>query len=130
MKELIAQSKNYKLFGEFETATLEGPGITQQLIVGDFYGDVACGCIDSNEKWCVVGGDSIVIYQIAAPFRNYGSIKKTDQWQELWRYETGWDPEIVYQIDSSIIRVVIDVFSSQQGVYDVNVETLEIIKRV
>lgn len=49
---------------------------------------------------------------------------------ELWRESDGYYPEVIYQIDDSIVRIVIDVFSKDKGVYDLNVETLELVKRV
>ena len=130
MRNLLAYSKNYKLFGAYEEAQLEGDGITGHIIVGDFYGSADCGCIDNQERWCVSGGNGIVIYQITQPFECYQFDHDTSQWKELWRSNEDWYPEAIYQIEENIVRVVIDVFSNAKGVYDLNVDTLELIKRV
>ena len=130
MRQLLAQSKNYKLFCAYEEAQLEGAHIDGHIIVGDFYGNVECACIDQNEKWCVTGGNGLIIYQLKAPFIEYRYNYKTEQWKELWRSDDDWYPEVIYQIEENIIRIVIDVFSKAKGVYDLNIETLELIKRV
>ena len=130
MRNLLAHSKNYKLFGAYEEAQLEGEGITGHIVVGDFYGSADCGCIDYAERWCVSGGNGIVIYQISPPFEEYQFGHNTPQWKELWRSDEDWYPEIIYQIEENIVRMVIDVFANAKGVYDLNIETLELTKRV
>ena len=130
MRNLLAQSNNYKLFGYYEEAQLEGKLITGHVVVGDFYGSADCACIDYGERWCVSGGNGIVIYQLAPPFEEYQFNHSTSQWKELWRSDEDWYPEIIFQIEEDIVRIVIDVFSNAKGVYDLNVKTLELIKRV
>lgn len=130
MRIILAQSKNYKLFGDYEEAILEGPNIDQSLIVGDFYGAADCGCIDYREKWCISGGNGIVIYKIENPFESYQYDHKTVQWDDLWRDEPDWYPEVIYQIEDDVVRLVIDVYAKAKGVYDLNVKTHELIKRV
>ena len=129
MRKLLAQSTNYTLFGVYEEAQLEGPTIDGHVVVGDFYGDVECACIDKQERWCVTGGNGLIIYQLQAPFEAYRYEQATDQWRELWRSDEAWQPEVIYQVDENIVRLVIDVFSDAKGVYDLNVETLELTKR-
>ena len=130
MKELLAQSKNYKLYGIYEEAHLEGANIDGHIIVGDFYGSVDCACIDQNEKWCISGGNGIVIYRLESPYENYQYNKNTTQWKELWRDEKDWYPEVIYQETDNSVRIVIDVYSDAKGVYELNVETLELVKLV
>ena len=130
MRRLLAQSKNYKLYCAYEEAQLEGPAIDGHIVVGDFYGDVECACIDQQERWCITGGNGVVIYQLKAPFEDYCYDCKTDQWKELRRTEKDWCPEVIYQIEENVVRLVIDVFTDAKGVYDLNIETLELIKRV
>jgi hypothetical protein len=130
MRNILAQSKNYKLFGAYEEAQVEGEGITGHVVVGDFYGSADCGCIDFAERWCVSGGNGIVIYQLSPPFEEYKFDHDSSQWKDLWRSEEDWYPEIIYQIEKDIVRIVVDVFSKAKGVYDLNVKTLELIKRV
>lgn len=132
MRTLLTQSGNYKLYGDFEEAQLEGPGIVGHIVVGDFYGSADCGCIDKNEQWCVSGGNGIVIYRIKEPFINYQFDYKTDQWRELFREpkDKDWYPEVIYQIEDNIVRMVIDIFGEARGVYDLNIETLEMRKQI
>ena len=132
MRDLLAQSKNYKIFAAYEEAQLEGHNINDHIIVGDFYGNAECACIDTNEKWCVTGGNGIIIYQLTPPFKNYQHDTLTPQWKELWRtnIDKDWYPEVIYQVSENSIRLVIDVHSNAKGVYELNVDTLEFVKLV
>lgn len=130
MREFLAASKNYKIYREYEQAQLEGKSFNDHIVVGDFYGNVECACIDQNERWCITGGNGLVIYQLKAPFENYRHEHKIDQWKEIWRTEENWYPEVIYQVEENVVRLVIDVFSKAKGVYDLNIETLELTKHV
>ena len=130
MRDLLAQSKNFKIYGVYEEAQLEGASINGHVIVGDFYGHVECACIDKDERWCITGGNGLVIYQLAEPYENYRYNHKTDQWKEIWRSEKDWYPEVIYQVEDNVVRLVIDIFSKAKGVYDLNIETLELTKYV
>ncbi|MGX5174566.1 hypothetical protein ACUR5C_11155 [Aliikangiella sp. IMCC44653] len=83
MKHLLAQSKNYRLYGVYEEAQLEGTDIDDYLVVGDFYGHVECACIDQGEKWCAIGGNGLIIYKLEHPLEPYRYDHKTKQWDEL-----------------------------------------------
>lgn len=132
MRTILAKSNNYTLYGVYEEAQLEGLGIDGHVVVGAFYGSADCGCIDRNEKWCISAGNGLVIYSLEAPYQSYKFDTKTTQWRELWRgiKDSGWYPEIIYQIEDNEVRIVIDIFSNAKGVYDLKIETLEVTKRV
>ena len=130
MRELLAQSENFKIFSAYEEAQLEGGPIEGHIVVGVFYGHVECACIDKNELWCITCGDGLVIYQLKEPFEEYRHSHSSTQWIELWRSKKGWSPEVIYQVEENMVRLVIDVFSEEKGVYDLNTKTLELIKRV
>lgn len=130
MNELLAQSSNYKLYGVYEEAHLEGANIASHIIVGDFYGDVGCACIDRKEKWCVTCGNGLIVYYFKPPFENYTYDKITDQWKELWRkaVDKDWYPEVVYQVDHTKVRMVMDIHANAAGVYELDVYSLEVSK--
>lgn len=132
MRTILSESKNFKLFGVYEEAQLEGAGIDGHVVVGDFYGSADCGCIDRGEKWCISAGNGLVIYRIESPFKSYQYEKLSKQWAELWRTkdDSDWYPEVIYQIEDDVVRLVIDVFSEAKGIYDLNVRSLELVKRV
>lgn len=130
MRHLLAQSKNFQIYCAYEEARLEGSAIDGHVVVGDFYGQVECACIDQNERWCITGGNGLVIYQLKSPFEEYRYNHKTQQWIELWRSEKDWYPEAIYQIEEDVVRLVIDVFSKAKGVYDLNIETQVLTRRV
>lgn len=130
MKELLTQSKNYKLFCWYEEAFIEGSAITKHTGVGDFYGSVECGYIDWNEKWCITGGNGLIIYNLLEPFESYQYNQTTPQWKELWRNDKDWYVETIYQIDDETVRLVIDIFSKAKGVYDLNINSLKLTKHI
>lgn len=132
MRTILAKSSHYTLYGAYEEAQLEGPHIDGHVVVGDFYGSADCGCIDRNEKWCISAGNGLVIYFLEAPYQRYSFDTETAQWKELWREakDSDWYPEVIYQTEDNEVRMVIDIFSNSKGVYDLNIETLEITKRV
>lgn len=130
MKELLTQSKNYMLYCWYEEAYIEGATISKHTSVGDFYGSVECGCIDRNEKWCITGGNGLIIYNLSPPFEDYKYDHKTSQWKELWRNDKDWYVETIYQIEDDTVRLVIDIFSKAKGVYDLNVNSLKLTKHI
>lgn len=130
MRQLLAQSEKYRIYGAYEEAQLEGPSMNSHILVGDFYGHVQCACIDQDERWCITGGNGLVIYQLKDPFEQYIYHHTTEQWTELWRSEEDWYPEVIYQVDADVVRLVVDIFSKAKGIYDLNVKTLELTKRI
>jgi hypothetical protein len=130
MKELLAQSNNYKLFASYEEVTLEGGLIDHLVIAADFYGGAICGVIDKNEKWCVLGGNGLVVYYLIEPFHSYTPKTESAQWKELFTEEkdTPWYPETAYQFDETTVRLVMDIHGTARGVYDFNVYSLALTK--
>ena len=78
------------------------------------------------DSW--TAGNGIVVYKLLEPFEQYVYDKKTPQWKELWRSDERFYPEVVYQVEENVVRLVNDIFSDTKGVYDLNVETLEFKK--
>jgi hypothetical protein len=118
MAQKLAQSKGYVLEGDYETATLTGYG--QSFVVGDHFGDVICGCIDEAEKWCVTGGEGLIIYFLDPPFCAYARSSSTPQWAEIGRTIGSSEcPEAVRQLDQETVRVTLST-----GEYKLNVYTL------
>ena len=130
MRQLLTQSEHFKLYAIYEEAQLEGPSIDGHIVVGDFYGNVACACIDQRERWCITAGSGLIIYRLTTPFEGYRYNYETAQWKELWRSDDVWWPEAIYQIEENIVRIVIDVLSSAKGVYDLDTESLQVTKRI
>jgi len=131
-RAVLAASDSYKLFFRYESATLEGGEFDAPLVVAEYYSPVECGCIDYHEKWVVTGGHGIVVYYLKPPYKQHELAEVSTQWKSLWYPEQSLNmyPEAIVQVDEETVRVLIDVNSENAAVYDVNVYTLEIIKRL
>lgn len=126
MNQILAQSRNYRISHIYEQARLEGTDIDGHIVIGEFYGDVECACIDRNEKWCITGGDGVILYQLKAPFEEYQFGIDSEQWTEKWRNEPVKWPEVIYQTDAFKVRLVLDTTSEQRGVYDLDLNTFKL----
>ena len=63
-EHLLAESKNFAVTHEFETAFLFNKKNQTFTEIGFFYGDPECALIDKNEKLCIVAGDVISIFDM------------------------------------------------------------------
>lgn len=104
----LAQSVHYQLSYEYETVWLTRDG-GQRIVVGDFYGDPDVAIIDSNEKWCAMGGFGVIVYFLEEPFEEYEYNKQSPQYFELGRTpDNGWWVESIQQTGASEIQVILD----------------------
>ena len=63
-EHLLAESENFAVTHEFETAFLFNKKNQTFTEIGFFYGDAECALIDKDEKFCVVVGDSISFFDM------------------------------------------------------------------
>ena len=83
-EHLLAESENFAVTHEFETAFLFNKKNQTFTEIGFFYGDAECALIDKDEKFCVVVGDSISFFdmngvelkKITPPFEHTYYIKQ------------------------------------------------------
>ena len=129
-RAVLSASDSYKLFFRYEAATLEGSNFEEPLVVAEYRGE--CGCIDFHEKWVVTGGEGIIIYYLQEPYEPHSLESESAQWKTLWYPDKSLSmyPEAIVQVDDETVRVLIDVNSENAGVYDINVYSLEVTKRL
>lgn len=129
---VLAGSESYKLFFRYEEATIEGGDIPEPLVVAEFLYPVECGCIDTQEKWVVTGGQGLVFYYFRAPLKPFELEIESSQWNTLWHLDNDINMYVdsIVQIGEEIVRVLIGVNSDKAAVYDINVYSLEAIKRL
>jgi hypothetical protein len=48
----------------FENAYLIKLQPYQEIAMGDFYGDPSCAVIDEENKWCLIGGNTLTIWRV------------------------------------------------------------------
>ncbi|HUT87936.1 MAG TPA: hypothetical protein VMY37_00425 [Thermoguttaceae bacterium] len=125
---ILARSEHYTVSHEYEVVLLDRPS-GPQVVIGDFYGDPAAAIIDAHEKWAIVVGCGIVLYWLRKPFTPYEYDKKTNQWWEAHRSPPDeWWIETVYQVAGNTVRFVVDPAAAVAGVYELDVESLSIVK--
>lgn len=89
--QILAESKKYIVFYEFETVILEIKESQQRILIGDFYGEPQMAVISENEHFCAMCGCGIIIYYLQPPFIEYEYHKQTNQWKEWGRTKQGED---------------------------------------
>jgi hypothetical protein len=110
MKQM-AESNNYIILNEYEKVFLKLKYTSQLILIGEFYGDPDVALISDNEKYCVVGGEGVIIYYLRSPFEEFSTKhKESRQWKTWGRdtnEETMWVSEI-NQIDNEHIRIKLE----------------------
>jgi hypothetical protein len=84
----------------------------EEIYMGGFYGDPACGLIDSNNNWCLVGGNMLSIWT-----ESKGMLEIEDE-------ELSWICK-VRQKSAYEVEILIDPLSEKGSVWALNIETLQ-----
>ena len=106
MKRHLAQSEHFEVVSEYEYVDLviKKHSLFQSaanVYLGDFYGDPTCALISKAEKYVVIGGNGLIIYQLRPPYAAYESDTNDGQYLELGREpENTWWVESLYQAPS------------------------------
>jgi hypothetical protein len=132
MERILTKSNDYIISYEYEIVMLELIGKKKKIVIGDFYGDPETAFISTDESYCVIGGDGLIIYYLKEPFIEYEYGKKSKQWIEIFREinDIWW----VYDIEkgSSIERIKFRIDPNDDkdraGTYEVNVYTAQVKK--
>ena len=95
----LVESIHYEIYKEYETVFLKIKSSDKSIPIGDFYGDVAKVIISTTEKYCIMVGCGVIIYQLKAPYIPYEYEKNTNQWREWYRDGNVWIENIVLQDD-------------------------------
>lgn len=82
---ILAESKKYIIFNDYETVILKIKELNKEILIGDFYGDPQMAIISRNETICVMCGCGIIIYYLQEPFEKYEYNKQASQWREWGR---------------------------------------------
>ena len=122
--KVLAQSQHYSVTSEYETVFLTGPD--EREFIGDLYGDPKAAVIDWEEQWCVTVGAGLVVYYLREDFHTYTNSTATNQRFALFQGSAAstWWIEAVYQVTDTAIRFVVDPYSTQAGVYELQLSTL------
>lgn len=107
MKRILYETERYELIHVFELTYLIDKTTRKEIFIGDFYGDPSCGLIDKENKWCIVGGDRIVIWG-------------QDEIFEIAARELSCAFEL-RQIKENTVQVLIDPWSDYAAIWEIDV---------
>lgn len=62
----IFESKHFIIEKSYEEVYLIETVSQNKIKLGDFYGDTSCGLISQDEKWCLAGGETLVLWDMKA----------------------------------------------------------------
>ena len=125
----LAISENVKVESSFEKVFLSTKSV-EHLLIGDFYGDPDGAIIDWDERWVIMFGNGIIIYNLNGSYSPYNCNNKTNQWVELYRETENEKPKWVIaleQVEVNKVRFCTDL-NDQPKVFELNVLTFELIE--
>lgn len=67
---LLAESKHYIVYSEYETVILQIKESQRKIQIGDFYGDPQMAVISEDETFCVMCGCGVILYYLREPLKN------------------------------------------------------------
>lgn len=105
---LLAESKHYMVYSEYESVTMLIKATKKELLIGDFYGDPQGAIIAEDETYCIMWGCGVIIYYLTEPFKEYEYEIKTKQWNEWGRDKPIVWIENIESINDETIRLMTD----------------------
>ena len=95
----MCESEHYVVLSEFESVFLYIKDKTKRILIGYFYSDPEIARISPDERFCIMGGEGIIVYYLDEPFAEYSGLP-SEQWMEWGRD----DPENIMWVES--IRIL------------------------
>jgi hypothetical protein len=105
--KILNETNKYVLGHIFENVYLIDKNTNIESDLGQIYGDPSCGLIDIDNKWCVVGGSTIIIW----------TPKETNNIQVE---ELNWACRI-RQKDQNSVQILIDPWSDSSSIWELNI---------
>ena len=96
----------------FEYAYLINKKKNKEVYLGDFYGDPTCGLISENNNWCIVGGETLTIWN------EDGNISSIEDNELTWVCKAR-------QTAPFEIELLIDPWSDKGSVWSLNIDTFK-----
>lgn len=95
----------------FETAYLLDKRTGQTTFMGEFYGDPTCGLISSDNRWCLVGGSTLLLWtesNLTEITDNalYGAFK-------------------MRQTSPNTVEILIDPWSAHSSIWELDTQTMK-----
>ena len=108
----LDETDKYIIGHVFENAYLIDKITGEKIYLGNLYGDPSCGIIDKGNKWCLVGGETLVIW------KTDGTISPIKDEVLYWTCR-------VRQIDSYNVELLVDAWSDRSSIWKLNIDTFD-----
>ena len=105
--KILDETSKYLLGHIFEETYLFDKETNERYVLGSIYGDPSCGLIDQDNKWCIIGGSTLIIW----------TPKETI---ELKVDELFWACKL-RQINQNDVQVLIDPWSDNSAIWQLNI---------
>lgn len=114
---ILAQSDNYIISNEFETAYLINKKNGKIIsAIAEMYGDPIDAQISEDEKFCIIIGCGAVIYWLREPFNSYSCNCRNNQWHNVLVDSGIWFDNIVNMNNKKVI-----LHSENDVLYEIDV---------
>ena len=105
--KILSETQKYILGHIFEKVYLVDIIANNSYELGSMYGDPSCGLIDRDNKWCIVGGATLIIW----------TMKEVT---ELKIDELYWACRI-RQINQTNVHILIDPWADNSSIWELNI---------
>lgn len=116
----MIQEKDYRKLYEtnklvvghiFETAYITNKNTGESTFIGDFIGDPSCGFISSDDKWCLIGGSTLILWT-------------EEKITEINDKNLHWACKI-RQTDINTVEILVDQWKNNSSIWELNIKTAE-----
>jgi hypothetical protein len=103
----LNETNEYVLGHIFEEIYLVNKVTQERYGLGTMYGDPSCGLIDQDNKWCIVGGSTLIIW----------TTKGTTELKVSALYEACR----IRQINHQTVQILIDPWADHSSIWELNI---------
>lgn len=105
--KILSETNKYVLGHIFEETYLIDKVTKERFQLGSMYGDPSCGLIDKDNKWCIVGGSTLIIWT-------------PEETTEIKADELYWACQI-RQANQNSVQILIDPWADNSSIWKLNV---------
>lgn len=110
MKSILYKTNNFRIESEYEVVSLVDNLTEETIFQCDFYGGANCGLLDLNNKWAVIGGDTLIIWTTQSIFT-----KDEIKWVHSLRMK-----------NSATIEALTDPWSKDSAIWEIDTTTFNV----
>ncbi|MBX3255386.1 MAG: hypothetical protein KF862_14690 [Chitinophagaceae bacterium] len=105
--KILSETNKFILGHNFEDAYLIDKETNYRFELGNMYGDPSCGLIDKDNKWCIVGGSTLII-------------RTQDETTEIKADELYWACKI-RQTNKNSVQILVDPWADNSSIWEINI---------